>query len=67
MFNPEIVLNESKWSVRAVERDKAEINILYRKSTRPAILQLFREDERWKVGLQETFGTRNMIKVPFWN
>jgi hypothetical protein len=60
VFNPEMVLEQSKWTIGLVKSDKVEINILYKKSAKPAILQLFREDERWKVGLDETFGVRNM-------
>lgn len=61
VFNPEMVLEQSKWTIGVVKKDKAEINILYKKSDRPAVLQLFRENERWRVGLNETFGARNMI------
>jgi len=61
VFNPEMVLEQSKWTIGEVKKDKVEINILYKKSDKPAVLQLFRENERWKVGLNETFGARNMI------
>jgi hypothetical protein len=61
VFNPEMVLEQSKWTIGAAEKDRVEINILYKKSNKPAVLQLFRENEKWKVGLNETFGTRSMI------
>lgn len=61
VFNPEMVLEQSKWTVGTVKKNNAEINILYKKSEKPAVLKLFRENEKWRVGLDETFGARNMI------
>ena len=63
VFNPELVLEQSRWTLGPLRKDRAEINILYRKSDKPATLQLFKESNQWKVGLNETFGTRNI--VPF--
>jgi hypothetical protein len=60
IFDPEMVLQQSKWTIGRMERDKADIKILFKKSANPAILQLFRENNEWKVGLHETFGSRNM-------
>ena len=39
-----------------VKNDRAEVIIRYKRSERPAIIQMFREDGVWKVGLEETFG-----------
>ncbi|MBN1381633.1 MAG: hypothetical protein JXA41_08160 [Deltaproteobacteria bacterium] len=60
-FDPEIALRESKWTINKLEKDTAEINILYKKSPNPAVLQLYRENKAWKVGLEETFGARSLI------
>jgi hypothetical protein len=61
VFDPDTVLEQSKWGIGTIGKDTAEINILYRKSTKPAVLKLYREDNVWKVGLEETFGARNLL------
>lgn len=61
VFNPQMVLEQSKWTLGKFKDDKVEINILYKKSENPAILQLFKENNEWKVGLSETFGGRAML------
>ena len=55
MFNPDFVLEESKWEMGKIEKDKAEIIIRYRKSEGPATLKMFKEEGKWVVGLEETF------------
>jgi len=57
-FNPNLVLDQSKWDIGTVKKDKAEISIQYKKSEKPAILQMLNEQGAWKVGLVETFWTR---------
>ena len=57
-FDPKTVLEESKWSMGEVKKDKAEIVIRYKKSGQDAILKMFREGGAWKVGIEETFATR---------
>jgi hypothetical protein len=57
-FDPDTVLEQSAWQMAALKRDTAEIDILYRKAEKPAKLKMFREGERWKVGLVETFWGR---------
>jgi len=57
-FDPKTVLEESKWTMGEIKKDKAEILLRYRKSEYDAILKLFREEGAWKVGLDETFSTR---------
>lgn len=58
VFNPSMVLDESLWRMNAVEKDYAEIIILHKKSKNPAIVKMYKEDNGWKVGLEESFGTR---------
>lgn len=60
-FDPDMVLEQSTWKINTVKKEYAEINILYVKSDKPAILQLFKEDGMWKVGLEETFRTRRWL------
>ena len=57
-FNPDTVLNESKWEVGYIEKDRSEILITHAKSDTPARLKMFKEEGNWKVGLVETFWTR---------
>jgi hypothetical protein len=57
-FDPRTVLEESRWSMGAVKRDRAEIVLRYRKSRHDTILKLVREGGAWHVGLDETFSTR---------
>jgi len=57
-FDPDVVLEHSTWKLNVVKDEYAEINILYKKADKPAILKVFKEDRMWKVGLEETFRTR---------
>jgi hypothetical protein len=57
-FNPDTVLEQSKWDTGTFEKDKGEIIIKYRKAESPAILLMFKENGMWKLGLVETFWTR---------
>ena len=54
-FDPDMVLEESRWDMGPVNKDKAEIIIIHKKSNHPAILQMFKENEIWKVGFSESF------------
>jgi hypothetical protein len=60
-FDPDRVLEQSKWDIGAMKKDKAEINILYKKSAKPAVLLIYMEGNVWEVGLEETFGSRNLL------
>jgi hypothetical protein len=60
-FDPDRVLEQSKWDIGAIKKDKAEINILYKKSAKPAVLLIYMEGNVWEVGLEETFGSRNLL------
>ena len=54
-FDPDIILEDSRWEMGPVNKDKAEIILLHKKSKNPAILQMFKENEGWKVGFSESF------------
>jgi len=56
-FDPVTVLEQSTWKMGKIEPNYAEVIIHYRKSERPAILQMFKEKGIWKTGLVETFWT----------
>ena len=60
-FDPDRVLEQSKWDIGAMKKDKAEINILYKKSAKLSFLLIYMEGSVWKVGLEETFGSRNLL------
>lgn len=60
-FDPDRVLEQRKWDIGAMKKDKAEINILYKKSAKPAVLLIYMEGNVWEVGLEETFGSRNLL------
>ncbi len=57
-FDPKTVLEESRWSMGEVVKDRAIILLRYRKSENDAKLLLFFERGGWKVGLHESFHTR---------
>jgi hypothetical protein len=57
-FSPDVVLEQSRWEMGQIHGGKAEIDILFRKSERPAKLKMFREGGQWRVGLVETFWGR---------
>lgn len=54
-FNPNMVLEESKWTMGPIAKGKAEIVIQYKKAEKPARLQMVLEQGKWKVALIETF------------
>jgi hypothetical protein len=60
-FDPDMVLEHSRWEMGVAKNKKAAIIIHYEKSERPAILKLYKEEEIWKVGLEETFGARKIL------
>ena len=57
-FDPKIILEESRWTFGEFKKDRAEILLRYQKSDHDAHLKMFREGGLWKVGLDETFSTR---------
>ena len=60
-FDPDSVLEQSKWGMGAIKKDKAEIHILYKESAKLAVLWFYMEGNAGKVGLEETFGPRNLL------
>jgi hypothetical protein len=58
MFDPDIALSQSAWSMGKVQKDRAEIKLLYKRSENFALLKMFKENGSWKVGLVETFWSR---------
>ena len=57
-FDPDMVLEESRWEMGFINKDEAEIIILHKGSDNPARLKMFKENETWKVGLTESFWAR---------
>jgi hypothetical protein len=57
-FDPQSVLEECRWSMGEVNRDKAVILLRYRQSQKDAHLKLYYEEGGWKVGLCESFSVR---------
>jgi len=54
-FDPDLALERSRWEIGTVDTDKAEILLTHHGADHPAVLEMFREDGGWKVGLVETF------------
>ncbi len=61
VFNPDMVLEDSKWSIGPIEKNAATVIVQYKKSDKPALLILKKEDGAWRLGLDETFGARKWI------
>jgi hypothetical protein len=59
-FDPNMILEDSRWEIAFIKEHEAEITITYKKSEEPARLKIFKEDHIWKVGLVETFWTRKL-------
>jgi hypothetical protein len=57
-FNPDMVLEQSRWEMGQIKKDKAEVLITFYKSARPAVLKMSLEQGKWRVGLVETFWGR---------
>jgi len=54
-FNPDWLLEQSKWQMGKIEKGRAEILIQYQKGEGPVHLLMMTESGKWKVGLMETF------------
>jgi hypothetical protein len=61
VFDPDSVLEHSKWDKVKANTNDAEVILHHKKSDHPAILKLFRENGAWKVGLEETFRPRRWL------
>ncbi len=57
-FDPDTILEQSRWTMGTVRQTRAEILLLHRKSENAAVLKMVKEGGEWKVGLMETFGRR---------
>ena len=57
-FDPDTALRQSVWTIGMLKKERAEINLVFKKSQRPAVLRMFKETGVWKVGLVETFWSR---------
>jgi len=57
-FDPDIILEQSRWEMGPVDGNKAEIDLHFKKTERPARLRMFWEHGAWRVGLAETFWSR---------
>lgn len=57
-FNPDMVLVDSSWSVGKCDEKYCEVIITYKKSQKPALLKLYKENNSWKVGVVESFWAR---------
>ncbi len=55
-----MALKECKWEIEKIKSDEAEVILQYRKSEKPAVLKLYRENNAWKFGLDESFGARSL-------
>jgi hypothetical protein len=61
-FDSNIALEQCKWEMGKIEKNEAEIILKYKKADKPVILKMYKENNAWKVGLKESFGTS---KLPF--
>jgi hypothetical protein len=50
-----MVLEECDWKMGNIKKSEAEIVLQYKKSDKPAILKMYKENDEWKVGLEESF------------
>jgi hypothetical protein len=57
-FDPDIALEQSRWEIGSVGKDRAEILLTHHGADRPARLKMFLEAGGWKAGLVETFWSR---------
>jgi hypothetical protein len=57
-FEPKAVLEESRWSMGDIKKDKSVIVLRHRKSENDALLMMLFERGAWRVGLHESFHTR---------
>lgn len=60
-FDPDLVLQESNWQIGFIKGERAELNIQYKKSNKPAVFKIYKEEGTWKVGLEETFAGRKYL------
>lgn len=61
VFNPDIVLQRCTWNMGKIEKNEAEIFLQNKTAEKPAIIKMFKENNEWKVGLEESFGARKLL------
>jgi hypothetical protein len=54
-FDPDIILEQSIWSIRKIGDDTAIIVLKYKESKYNSELKLYKQDGRWHFGLIESF------------
>jgi len=59
-FDPDVVLNKRVWEFEKIESDHAVILLKKKAVTK---LQMYKENNQWRVGLVETFWTRKPVKI----
>jgi hypothetical protein len=59
-FDPDMVLEQSRWEIGKVKKGVTEIIITYIKSNKTTSLRILKEGEDWKVGLVESFWDKNL-------
>jgi len=59
-FDPSVVLNERVWEFEKIEPNHAIILLKEKSVTK---LQMYKEDNQWKVGFIETFWTAKAMKI----
>ena len=64
-FDPDMVLEDSRWEIGSIKNSKAEIIITYKESSRPSKLKMYKERDVWRVGLVETFWPRRYMESIF--
>jgi hypothetical protein len=67
VFDPDMALEHSKWEGGKINKNEGEVILLYKKSEKPAIIKVFKENDEWKVGLEETFRPRRMLMNMPWD
>jgi hypothetical protein len=55
VFNPDAVLEESRWTTDTVKKESAVIVLRHKKGESPVYLRMVKEEGTWRVGLVETF------------
>ncbi len=60
-FNPDIALNKRVWALGEITEDKAVILLKGKEVTN---LEMYRENDSWKVGLVETFWKSGGMNIP---
>ncbi|PLX67361.1 MAG: hypothetical protein C0602_10590 [Denitrovibrio sp.] len=60
-FDPNTVVNDAAWSIKEASDKNVDISLMYKTSTKPAILHMYFENAKWKVGLVESFWIRKFF------